>query len=262
MLTGSLPQADEHQAEGERAPRTHARPGPRSGPGRGRRSGRAKSDVDDRAGEGAGDAVEVLHLGDHQLAELVDVAGLGAHDHVVRTGDVLGEGDALDLGDRARRPRRPCRRRSGSGCTPGRPWCISSCVGRGSRGLRAALNLPCSTSRPTGRPSRRGTRRPRSGGMGPCPFPADATARDVGEFGLIERAPRRCSRRASRCWSGPGDDAAVLRIRNGHVVVSTDLLVEGRHFRRDWATRRATSGTGPPPRTSPTSTRWAAARTR
>ncbi len=34
---------------------------------------------------------------------------------------------------------------------------------------------------------------------------------------------------------GPGDDAAVLRIRNGHVVVSTDLLVEGRHFRRDWA---------------------------
>ena len=34
---------------------------------------------------------------------------------------------------------------------------------------------------------------------------------------------------------GPGDDAAVLRIRNGHVVVSTDVLVEGRHFRRDWA---------------------------
>jgi thiamine-monophosphate kinase len=34
---------------------------------------------------------------------------------------------------------------------------------------------------------------------------------------------------------GPGDDAAVLRIRTGHVVVSTDLLVEGRHFRRDWA---------------------------
>ncbi len=34
---------------------------------------------------------------------------------------------------------------------------------------------------------------------------------------------------------GPGDDAAVLRVRTGHVVVSTDLLVEGRHFRRDWA---------------------------
>ncbi|HYF73955.1 MAG TPA: thiamine-phosphate kinase, partial [Nocardioides sp.] len=34
---------------------------------------------------------------------------------------------------------------------------------------------------------------------------------------------------------GPGDDAAVLRVRTGHVVVSTDLMVEGRHFRREWA---------------------------
>ena len=27
----------------------------------------------------------------------------------------------------------------------------------------------------------------------------------------------------------------MLRVRTGHVVVSTDVLVEGRHFRRDWA---------------------------
>ena len=34
---------------------------------------------------------------------------------------------------------------------------------------------------------------------------------------------------------GPGDDAALVRARGGHVVVSTDLLVQDRHFRREWA---------------------------
>ena len=36
---------------------------------------------------------------------------------------------------------------------------------------------------------------------------------------------------------GPGDDAAVLRV-GGDLVVSTDLSVEGRHFRLDWISRR------------------------
>ncbi len=35
---------------------------------------------------------------------------------------------------------------------------------------------------------------------------------------------------------GPGDDAAVVRAQDGRVVISTDMLVDGVHFRTDWAT--------------------------
>jgi thiamine-monophosphate kinase len=58
-------------------------------------------------------------------------------------------------------------------------------------------------------------------------FPADATVSDAGEFPLIESL-RGIFTQGEQVLVGPGDDAAVLRIRQGHVVVSTDLLVEGR----------------------------------
>ncbi|GGO87674.1 thiamine-monophosphate kinase [Nocardioides phosphati] len=64
-------------------------------------------------------------------------------------------------------------------------------------------------------------------------FPPHATLADVGEFPLIE-AVTALFATAEHVLVGPGDDAAVLRIRNGHTVVSTDLMVEGRHFRREW----------------------------
>jgi hypothetical protein len=56
-------------------------------------------EMDDRAGEGPGDAVDRLYPRDHQLAELVEVAGLGADDHVVGAGDSLGLLHAGDVDD-------------------------------------------------------------------------------------------------------------------------------------------------------------------
>ena len=65
-------------------------------------------------------------------------------------------------------------------------------------------------------------------------LPANATLSDLGEFGLIEALAARFPQ-GEDVLLGPGDDAALVSFPGGRVVVSTDLLVDGRHFRRDWA---------------------------
>lgn len=57
---------------------------------------------------------------------------------------------------------------------------------------------------------------------------------EFGEFGLIEQV-MAVQPAGEGVLLGAGDDAAVVAAPDGRVVISTDVLVEGVHFKGEWA---------------------------
>jgi len=55
--------------------------------------------------------------------------------------------------------------------------------------------------------------------------------RTIGEFGLIQQLERQWTVSSPRVVKGIGDDAAILKARQGQqLLISTDVFIEGVHF--------------------------------
>src|SRR5690242_5585785 len=63
---------------------------------------------------------------------------------------------------------------------------------------------------------------------------SEPTLAELGEFTVIDRITAG-RMQPPHVVLGPGDDAAVVLAADGRTAVSSDMLVQDRHFRLDWS---------------------------
>ncbi len=68
-----------------------------------------------------------------------------------------------------------------------------------------------------------------------CADMGDRTLSDLGEFGLIEKLTSGLAT-SPAVILGPGDDTAEVNLAGANVLITVDVLIENRHFRKDWST--------------------------
>ena len=172
----------------------------------------------DGACEGASDPFNGLDLRHDQLAQLVDIAGLGPHDHVIGAGDIFGIDHTIDVDDLAGYV--------GSLAD----FSLDQNIGLNDHEHSPALLVEYAVQ-PT-RPDR----------LCGTPFGRQemiaSTLAELGEFELIDLLSQIFPQ-GEHVFLGPGDDAALVRTPRGHVVVAADMSVQGRHFKTEWAPARS-----------------------